>query len=215
MIVVNTIYEKYEAIIWRKYSRQLAAEGIIDPRIEGELGTIVCYEMIRCLYNQPCSRYPLEALDPGLDSISSGFLRRVCDNISVIARLALDYPEDCHKLKGYGAINYIFCAMKLAHDYNKEDFRLPASIDEIDKLASLDDWDSYKFTEVPSDIFQQWLTEVIRHAALVSDKCNMDDQQVQCSEVLLQLSDGAMAQTSPLTCDDLQVSPLRLARRRH
>jgi len=109
-LVAHTIYEKHEEIMWRKYSRQLAAEGIIDTRIQGELGLLVCYELICGLYKQPCSRYLLETLEVGTSSICDGFLREMSNYISIIARLAIQHPEDCHLLNSFAYINYIACS---------------------------------------------------------------------------------------------------------
>ncbi|KAI0393714.1 hypothetical protein F5Y17DRAFT_458613 [Xylariaceae sp. FL0594] len=48
----GTIYEKHEQIMWGKYAQQIAADAQFDSRITGELGLIVCYEVIRTLYYQ-------------------------------------------------------------------------------------------------------------------------------------------------------------------
>ncbi|KAH8163309.1 hypothetical protein CIB48_g4948 [Xylaria polymorpha] len=97
LVILDTTYEKHEAIMWRKYARQLAIESGIDGRIMGELGLIVIYEIIRCLYNQPVTQYLQETVDYKQSPSLNPFYVRVCDVISLIARLALKYPEDCVK----------------------------------------------------------------------------------------------------------------------
>ncbi|KAI0103011.1 hypothetical protein GGR51DRAFT_561990 [Nemania sp. FL0031] len=122
---MGTTYEKHEGIMWRKFSRQLAAEGDIDRGITGELGIVVTYELIRCLYNQPCTRYLLEAMDPTFSSIADGFLFEVSHNIS---RLALTYP------KSYGALEFMACAMEMVILSRCSGYEKPGTITELAEL---------------------------------------------------------------------------------
>jgi hypothetical protein len=116
----GTIYDRHEAIMWRKYARQLAAESSIEG-LCGTLGILVMYELIRVLFNQPTTRFLWEAFDPGQGEAAE----RVLLATSTIARWALANKSDVQKLPQITPIGIFAAADRLARRQAKEPGYVP------------------------------------------------------------------------------------------
>lgn len=147
--VEGTIYEKYERIIWRKHSRQMAAERNIPPQIKGELGIVLMYEFIRVLYNQPFNRYLWEVIDPDIPSYDSQYLRRAADKISRIALWAYQNYTECELLAKKHPLDLYACAVRMMHHEDCNEGELDLTAEWLYLNADAFGWDVAKDQYIP------------------------------------------------------------------
>lgn len=137
----DTIHENHEGIIWRKFTRQMAAESGVSDRIKGELGIIVMYELVRCLFNQPFSRYIMETSDFDVGVFSDPGVVARAHIYSEIARGALAGNEIYLHSAGKNSRELLAAVDKIAHLREKDVSYVPRSKEDFDGLARLQDWD--------------------------------------------------------------------------
>ncbi|RYP77428.1 hypothetical protein DL771_001223 [Monosporascus sp. 5C6A] len=85
--VPNTIYDRLEGIIWKKYVRQLAVESSIPRAVTGPLADVAAHSLIQRMFNQTCHRY---LWDRDLFGIDRPLLRHEEDGVR---RLALFFEK--------------------------------------------------------------------------------------------------------------------------
>lgn len=136
----GTIFEKHEGIMWRKYSRQLAAESAVQG-ITGDIGILVMYEIIRVLFNQPYNRYSFEVLvDAELGSFSTTPIIKRGKALSLIARYALQNPDKLGKAATCGPLDLYACACKLAKTLEETpDFKINEAF--LNEWANCANWE--------------------------------------------------------------------------